>query len=47
MSARHQSRKVVEAIGGHAFLGASFHPRRAGNLFSELVRRPHDPGWSH
>ena len=43
-SARHQSRKVVEALGGHGIFGVEFFIRGDKAIFSELSPRPHDTG---
>ena len=43
-SARHQSRKVVEALGGHGIFGVEFFIRGDRAIFSELSPRPHDTG---
>jgi phosphoribosylglycinamide formyltransferase 2 len=43
-SARHQSRKVVEALGGHGLFGVEFFVRGDQAIFSELSPRPHDTG---
>jgi phosphoribosylglycinamide formyltransferase 2 len=43
-SARHQSRKVVEALGGHGIFGVEFFIRGEQAIFSELSPRPHDTG---
>jgi phosphoribosylglycinamide formyltransferase 2 len=43
-SARHQARKVVEALGGHGLFGVEFFVRRDQAIFSELSPRPHDTG---
>ena len=43
-SARHQSRKVVEALGGHGIFGVEFFICRDRAIFSELSPRPHDTG---
>jgi len=43
-SARHQARKVVEAIGGHGIFGVEFFIRGDQAIFSELSPRPHDTG---
>jgi phosphoribosylglycinamide formyltransferase 2 len=44
MSARHQARKVVEALGGHGIFGVEFFIRGEQAIFSELSPRPHDTG---
>jgi phosphoribosylglycinamide formyltransferase 2 len=44
MSARHQARKVVEALGGHGLFGVEFFVRGEQAIFSELSPRPHDTG---
>ena len=43
-SARHQARKVVEALGGHGIFGVEFFIRGDEAIFSELSPRPHDTG---
>jgi phosphoribosylglycinamide formyltransferase 2 len=43
-SARHQARKVVEALGGHGLFGVEFFVRGDQAIFSELSPRPHDTG---
>ena len=43
-SARFQSRKVVEALGGHGIFGVEFFIRGDQAIFSELSPRPHDTG---
>jgi phosphoribosylglycinamide formyltransferase 2 len=43
-SARHQSRKVVEALGGYGIFGVEFFVRGDQAIFSELSPRPHDTG---
>ena len=43
-SARYQSRKVVEALGGHGIFGVEFFVRGDQAIFSELSPRPHDTG---
>ena len=44
LSARHQARKVVEALGGHGIFGVEFFVNRDQAIFSELSPRPHDTG---
>jgi phosphoribosylglycinamide formyltransferase 2 len=44
MSARHQARKVVEALGGHGIFGVEFFICGEKAIFSELSPRPHDTG---
>ncbi len=44
MSARHQARKVVEALGGYGLFGVEFFVRGEQAIFSELSPRPHDTG---
>jgi phosphoribosylglycinamide formyltransferase 2 len=44
LSARHQSRKLVEALGGHGIFGVEFFIRGEQAIFSELSPRPHDTG---
>ena len=43
-SARHQSRKVVEALGGWGIFGVEFFICGDRAIFSELSPRPHDTG---
>lgn len=43
-SARYQSRKMVEALGGHGIFGVEFFIRGDQAIFSELSPRPHDTG---
>jgi phosphoribosylglycinamide formyltransferase 2 len=43
-SARFQSRKLVEALGGHGIFGVEFFVRGDQAIFSELSPRPHDTG---
>ena len=43
-SARHQARKVVEALGGHGIFGVEFFICGGQAIFSELSPRPHDTG---
>src|SRR4030095_12464211 len=43
-SARHQSRKVVEALGGWGIVGVEFFICGDRAIFSELSPRPHDTG---
>jgi phosphoribosylglycinamide formyltransferase 2 len=43
-SARFQSRKVVEALGGYGIFGVEFFVRGDQAIFSELSPRPHDTG---
>ena len=43
-SARHQARKVVEALGGHGIFGVEFFISGDKAIFSELSPRPHDTG---
>jgi len=43
-SARFQSRKVVEALGGHGIFGVEYFIRGGQAIFSELSPRPHDTG---
>jgi phosphoribosylglycinamide formyltransferase 2 len=43
-SARHQARKVVEALGGQGIFGVEFFIRGEQAIFSELSPRPHDTG---
>jgi len=44
LSARHQARKVVEALGGHGIFGVEFFICGEKAIFSELSPRPHDTG---
>ena len=44
MSARHQARKIVEALGGQGIFGVEFFVRGEQAIFSELSPRPHDTG---
>ena len=43
-SARHQARKMVEALGGYGIFGVEFFIRGEQAIFSELSPRPHDTG---
>jgi phosphoribosylglycinamide formyltransferase 2 len=43
-SARHQARKVVDALGGHGIFGVEFFVCGDQAIFSELSPRPHDTG---
>jgi phosphoribosylglycinamide formyltransferase 2 len=43
-SARHQARKVVEALGGPGIFGVEFFISGDQAIFSELSPRPHDTG---
>jgi phosphoribosylglycinamide formyltransferase 2 len=43
-SARFQSRKIVEALGGYGIFGVEFFVRGDQAIFSELSPRPHDTG---
>ncbi|MEO8454412.1 MAG: formate-dependent phosphoribosylglycinamide formyltransferase [Sphingomicrobium sp.] len=43
-SARHQARKVVDALGGNGIFGVEFFIRGEQAIFSELSPRPHDTG---
>ena len=43
-SARHQARKVVDALGGHGIFGVEFFVPGDQAIFSELSPRPHDTG---
>jgi phosphoribosylglycinamide formyltransferase 2 len=43
-SARHQARKVVEALGGQGIFGVEFFVRGEQAIFSEVSPRPHDTG---
>jgi phosphoribosylglycinamide formyltransferase 2 len=44
LSARHQARKLVEALGGHGIFGVEFFICGEKAIFSELSPRPHDTG---
>ncbi|HUG45328.1 MAG TPA: formate-dependent phosphoribosylglycinamide formyltransferase [Sphingomicrobium sp.] len=44
LSARDQSKRVVEALGGHGLFGVEFFIRGEEAIFSELSPRPHDTG---
>jgi phosphoribosylglycinamide formyltransferase 2 len=44
MSARHQARKIVDALGGHGIFGVEFFVSGEQAIFSELSPRPHDTG---
>ena len=43
-SARHQSRKIIDALGGYGLFGVEFFVRGDQAIFSELSPRPHDTG---
>jgi len=43
-SAQEQSKRVVEALGGHGIFGVEFFIRGEEAIFSELSPRPHDTG---
>jgi phosphoribosylglycinamide formyltransferase 2 len=43
-SARYQSRKIVDALGGTGIFGVEFFVRGDQAIFSELSPRPHDTG---
>jgi phosphoribosylglycinamide formyltransferase 2 len=43
-SAQEQSKRVVEALGGHGIFGVEFFVRGEEAIFSELSPRPHDTG---
>jgi phosphoribosylglycinamide formyltransferase 2 len=43
-SAQDQSKRVVEALGGHGIFGVEFFIRGKEAIFSELSPRPHDTG---
>ncbi|MBA3670135.1 MAG: formate-dependent phosphoribosylglycinamide formyltransferase [Sphingomonas sp.] len=43
-SARHQARKIVEALGGDGIFGVEFFICGDKAIFSELSPRPHDTG---
>jgi phosphoribosylglycinamide formyltransferase 2 len=44
LSARHQARRVVDALGGHGIFGVEFFIVGEKAIFSELSPRPHDTG---
>jgi phosphoribosylglycinamide formyltransferase 2 len=44
VSAQDQSKRVVEALGGHGIFGVEFFIRGEEAIFSELSPRPHDTG---
>jgi phosphoribosylglycinamide formyltransferase 2 len=44
LSARHQARKIVDALGGHGIFGVEFFIKGEQAIFSELSPRPHDTG---
>ena len=44
LSARHQARRVVDALGGHGIFGVEFFVVGEKAIFSELSPRPHDTG---
>ena len=44
LSARHQARRVVDALGGHGIFGVEFFITGEKAIFSELSPRPHDTG---
>ncbi len=44
LSARHQARRIVDALGGHGIFGVEFFIRGEQAIFSELSPRPHDTG---
>ncbi len=44
VSAQEQSKRVVEALGGHGIFGVEFFIRGEEAIFSELSPRPHDTG---
>ena len=44
LSARHQARRVVDALGGHGIFGVEFFIMGEKAIFSELSPRPHDTG---
>ena len=44
LSARHQARRVVDALGGHGIFGVEFFISGEKAIFSELSPRPHDTG---
>ena len=43
-SAQEQSKRVVEALGGHGIFGVEYFIRGEEAIFSELSPRPHDTG---
>ena len=43
-SAQQQSKRVVEALGGHGIFGVEYFIRGEEAIFSELSPRPHDTG---
>ena len=44
LSAQEQSKRVVEALGGHGIFGVEYFIRGDEAIFSELSPRPHDTG---
>ncbi len=44
LSARHQARRVVDALGGYGIFGVEFFIIGEKAIFSELSPRPHDTG---
>lgn len=44
LSARHQARRIVDALGGHGIFGVEFFVVGETAIFSELSPRPHDTG---
>jgi phosphoribosylglycinamide formyltransferase 2 len=44
LSARHQARRIVDALGGHGIFGVEFFVVGEKAIFSELSPRPHDTG---
>ena len=44
LSARHQARRIVDALGGNGIFGVEFFVVGEKAIFSELSPRPHDTG---
>jgi phosphoribosylglycinamide formyltransferase 2 len=44
VSAQEQSKRVVDALGGHGIFGVEYFIRGDEAIFSELSPRPHDTG---
>ena len=44
LSARHQARRIVDALGGYGIFGVEFFVVGEKAIFSELSPRPHDTG---
>ena len=44
LSAHHQARRIVDALGGHGIFGVEFFVVGEKAIFSELSPRPHDTG---